>query len=511
MKKGNEYNGVVERVEFGDKGIVVCQEPGGENDGKLAVVKNCIEGQKIVFRVRKKRSGKAEGDLVRVLEESPLATATPACPHFGLCGSCRYQMLPYEAQLSMKERQIKDILDGAVKPFDYAYEWQGIVPSPLAYEYRNKMEFSFGNAVKDGPLTLGLHKKGSFYDIMEVTECRIVDADFRAVLTEALAVCREYGLGFYHKMTHVGYLRHLLVRKAAHTGEMLVDLVTSSQAPEREAKFLKEFTERVVQSVNKVNSVESAATEVIPNDVRNCAAATDDIVTDWIKKGTVVSVLHTVNDSLSDTIQNDRTDILYGRDYIEEILLGLHFYISAFSFFQTNSKGAERLYEKAREFVGETKDKIIYDLYSGTGTIAQLLAPVAKKVIGVEIIEEAVEAAKENAKKNGLDNCDFLAGDVLKMLDEITEKPDFIVLDPPRDGIHPKALAKIIDYGVDKLLYISCKPTSLARDLATLQEEGYCVEKAAAVDMFAQTYHCETICLLKKAEDTGLYRNPEES
>lgn len=478
MKKGNEYNGVVERVEFGDRGIVVCQEPGGENDGKLAVVKNCIEGQKIVFRVRKKRSGKAEGDLVQIVEESPLASATPACPHFGQCGSCRYQMLPYEAQLSMKERQIKDILDGAVKPFDYEYEWQGIVPSPLSYEYRNKMEFSFGNAVKDGPLTLGLHKKGSFYDIMEVPECRIVDADFRAVLRETLAVCKEYGLSFYHKMTHIGYLRHLLVRKAAHTGEMLVDLVTSSQAPEKEREFLKEFTERILAAVN-------------------CGGD----AADKIMKGTIVSVLHTVNDSLSDTIQNDRTDILYGRDYIEEILLGLHFNISAFSFFQTNSKGAECLYEKAREFVGETKDKVIYDLYSGTGTIAQLLAPVAKKVIGVEIIEEAVEAAKENAKKNGLDNCDFLAGDVLKMLDEIKEKPDFIVLDPPRDGIHPKALKKIIDYGVDKLLYISCKPTSLARDLAILQEEGYRVEKAAAVDLFAQTYHCETVCLLRRENE----------
>lgn len=504
MKKGNEYNGVVERVEFGDRGIVVCQEPGGENDGKLAVVKNCIEGQKIVFRVRKKRSGKAEGDLVRVVEESALATAKSACPHFGLCGSCRYQMLPYEAQLSMKERQIKDILDGAVKPFDYEYEWQGIVPSPLSYEYRNKMEFSFGNAVKDGPLTLGLHKKGSFYDIMEVPECRIVDADFRAVLTETLAVCREYGLSFYHKMTHIGYLRHLLVRKAAHTGEVLVDLVTSSQAPECEAEFLKEFTERIMSAVNRTGE---AVKQVVTEAGNGCGqnntgiGSVENAAADKTMKGTIVSVLHTVNDSLSDTIQNDRTDILYGRDYIEEILLGLHFNISAFSFFQTNSKGAERLYEKAREFVGETKDKVIYDLYSGTGTIAQLLAPVAKKVIGVEIIEEAVEAAKENAKKNGLENCDFLAGDVLKVLDEITEKPDFIVLDPPRDGIHPKALAKIIDYGVDRLLYISCKPTSLARDLVALQEAGYRVEKAAAVDMFAQTYHCETVCLLRRGRN----------
>jgi 23S rRNA (uracil-5-)-methyltransferase RumA len=217
--------------------------------------------------------------------------------------------------------------------------------------------------------------------------------------------------------------------------------------------------------------------------------------------GTLVGFLHTVNDSLSDVVQSDRTDILYGRDYIVESILGLEFKISVFSFFQTNSLGAEVLYEKARSYVGTTKDKVVFDLYSGTGTIAQMLAKVAKKVIGVEIIEEAVEAAKVNAGLNGLDNCEFIAGDVLKVIDDIEEKPDLIVLDPPRDGIHPKALDKIIAYGVDKLVYISCKPTSLARDLEILQTKGYKVEKVCAVDMFPHTVHVETVCLISKIEN----------
>ena len=200
--------------------------------------------------------------------------------------------------------------------------------------------------------------------------------------------------------------------------------------------------------------------------------------------GTIVGILHTVNDSLADVVQADSMETIYGQDYFYEEILGMKFKISPFSFFQTNSLGAEVLYETARDFVGETKDKVIFDLYSGTGTIAQMLAPVAKKVVGVEIVEEAVEAAKVNAGLNGLTNCEFIAGDVLKVVDELEDKPDFIVLDPPRDGIHPKAIGKIIDFGVDKMVYISCKPTSLARDLEIFNAAGYQVEKGACVDMF---------------------------
>ena len=214
--------------------------------------------------------------------------------------------------------------------------------------------------------------------------------------------------------------------------------------------------------------------------------------------GTYAGILHIVNDGLADVVQSDRTDILYGQDYFYEELLGLRFKISPFSFFQTNSLGAEVLYETARGYVGDTKDKAVFDLYSGTGTIAQIIAPVASKVVGVEIVEEAVEAAKNNAALNGLDNCEFIAGDVLKVIDEIEDKPDLIILDPPRDGIHPKALDRIINFGVERLVYISCKPTSLVRDLIVLQGRGYRVVRAGAVDMFPGTPHVETVCLLTR-------------
>ena len=208
---------------------------------------------------------------------------------------------------------------------------------------------------------------------------------------------------------------------------------------------------------------------------------------------------------MADVVKNEGTEVLFGQDYFYEELLGLRFQISPFSFFQTNSLGAEVLYSTAREFIlGDDPDmladKTVYDLYSGTGTIAQMLAPVCKKVVGVEIIEEAVEAAKENAALNHLDNCEFLAGDVLKVLDTIEERPDYIVLDPPRDGIHPKALEKIINYGVDHMIYISCKPTSLARDLEVLLARGYVVDKVQCVDMFPNTVHVETVVLLSKGE-----------
>ena len=219
-------------------------------------------------------------------------------------------------------------------------------------------------------------------------------------------------------------------------------------------------------------------------------------------EGLFAGILQIDNDSVADVVKSDETHILYGQDFFYEELLGLKFRISTFSFFQTNSLGAQVLYQTVRDYIGSsvTADQVVYDLYSGTGTIAQLMAPVAKKVIGVEIVEEAVEAARQNAKLNGLDNCEFIVGDVLKVIDEISEKPDFIILDPPRDGIHPKALGKIIRYGVEHILYISCKPTSLVRDLEVFLESGYQVERAVAVDMFPFTGGVETIVRLQKRD-----------
>ena len=471
MKKGFRGTGTVERVDFPNKGIAVT------DDGDRVIVKNTIPGQKVEFVVNKVKHQRAEGRLMEVIEKSPLETEEP-CPHFGMCGGCTYQTVPYEKQLDMKLTQVKKLISDAIGTEKEAgYEFIGIHGSPKKSEYRNKMEFSFGDEYKDGPLALGMHKRGSFYDLVTVSDCQIVDEDFRTILKAALDYFSKNNIPYFHRASHKGYLRHLLVRKATKTGEIIVDLVTTTQT--------EGFDEE----------------ELLAGFRYTLLTRHYD--------GRFKGVLHTKNDSVADVVKNEGTEVLYGDSYFYEELLGLKFKITPFSFFQTNSLGAEVLYETAREFIlGDNKDslngKTVYDLYSGTGTIAQLMAPVCKEVVGVEIVEEAVCAAKENAALNGLDNCKFIAGDVLKVLDEIEEKPDYIILDPPRDGIHPKAIGKIIEYGVENMVYISCKPTSLARDLQIFMDRGYRVEKICCVDMFPNTYHVETVVLLsqQKPDDT---------
>lgn len=456
MKKGAEYEGYIEYVDFPNKGIVRV-------DGENVIVKNGIPGQKVRFRINKKRSNRCEGRLLEVTEASPLETCPPVCGEFPLCGGCMYQTMAYEDQLDMKAAQVRKLIGQALVEAgqtdaggDAAICFEGILASPTRFAYRNKMEFAFGDDRKDGPLTLGLHKKGSTYDILTTEDCRIVHDDFGRILGCVLAYCREAGLDYYRRMSHEGYLRHLLVRRAQTTGEILVCLVTTSQ---KEYDFAPLAGKLIGLSL----------------------------------EGKITGILHMINDSVADVVRSDETRLLYGQDHFYETILGLRFKITPFSFFQTNSLGAQVLYQAARDYIGDTKDMTVFDLYSGTGTIAQILAPVAKEVVGVEIVEEAVEAARENARENGLDNCRFIAGDVLKVLDTLGARPDVIVLDPPRDGIHPKALEKIIAYGVDRIVYISCKPTSLARDLKILAAGGYRAERFCCVDMFPNTVHCESI------------------
>ena len=477
MKKGQVYEGSVVRVDFPNKGIVCVGD-------ETAVVKNSLPGQKVKFSVNKVRKGKAEGRLLEVTEKSPLETGR-TCSLFGLCGGCTYLSLPYEEQLKVKEEQVKRLLDSVLNKQEEAWAFEGIKGSPKAYEYRNKMEFSFGDEYKDGPLALGMHKRGSFYDIVTVADCEIVDADYRLILQTVRDYFARAKVSFFHRMSHEGYLRHLLVRKASRTGEILVALVTTSQDPWQ--------GETAVEGSLDVDALITGFKDLLLSLEQDKKLA-----------GKFAGILHITNDSIADVVQSDRTELLYGQEYFYEELLGLKFKISTFSFFQTNSYSAEVLYQTARDYVGDLggSDETVFDLYSGTGTIAQLMAPAAGKVIGVEIVEEAVEAAKKNAAANGLDNCEFIAGDVLKVLDEVEEKPDMIILDPPRDGIHPKALPKIIAYGVEHIVYISCKPTSLVRDLEVFLENGYRVDKAVAVDQFPWTANVETVVLLshKKAD-----------
>lgn len=481
MKKGNEYEALITEYEFPNKGITYIEE-------RKVTVKGAFEGQKVRIRIIKMKSGTAEGRLLEVLERSAKETATPGCKHFGQCGGCLYQTYPYAEQLAIKEKQVRSLLDGVCRDnISRNYIWEGIIPSPLEQGYRNKMEFSFGDEYKDGPLALGLHKKGSFYDLVTVNDCKIVDSDYNQILAATLSHFAARNIPYYKKMSHEGSLRHLVVRQAARTKELLINLVVSSQI---------ERPEYLVTDSEKRRFYKGSFEEI--REYLKLDAWLEELSALSLH-GKIAGVLLTINDSLADVVQSDETHLLYGQDYIYEEILGLKFRITPFSFFQTNSLGAEVLYEKARSYVGDIENQVVFDLYSGTGTIAQILAPVARKIVGVEIVEEAVESAKDNAVLNQLDNCEFIAGDVMKVLDNLAELPDMIVLDPPRDGIHPKALNKIIRYGVERMVYISCKPTSLARDLVTLQAEGYRMEKACCVDMFPGTGNVETVVLLSRS------------
>ena len=447
MKKNEIIEFIIDRVDFPNKGHAIY-------NGEQLRFKGGIAEQKVQARVHRNRKDYVEVKILDVIEKAPIQTEF-ACPHFGSCGGCTYQGLSYENELKYKESQIKQLFQSEGLDINFL----GIEGSPVVEGYRNKMEYTFGDEFKDGPLSLGLHKKGRFYEVVNVEHCNIVDSDFTTILLDTLNHFQELNTKFYNKRNHQGFLRHFVVRKASSTGEILLNLVTSSQGQiDREA------------FVTMLMALEL--------------------------KGNIKGILHTTNDGLSDTVQADKIDLLYGQDYITEELLGLKFNISPFSFFQTNTFGAEKLYTMAREFAGDIDDKVVFDLYSGTGTIAQIMAPVAKKVIGIEIVEEAVEMARENAKINGLDNAEFIAGDVLQAVDTLTIEPDLIIIDPPRDGIHPKAINKIIDFNPETFVYVSCNPVTLVRDLKIFMERGYRVEKAKCMDQFPRTPHVEAAILM---------------
>ena len=452
MKKNDIIEVTINDLEFPCIGIV-------NFENKIVKVKNTLPGQKIKARVVRSKKDSAEAKLLEVLENA-FYEQEPSCKHFNLCGGCTYQTVPYMNQLEIKAKQVKNILDEILTE---NYEFLPIVPSPKKTGYRNKMEFSFGDEIKEGPLTLGMHRKNSFHSIINTYECRIVDEDFRQILCQILDYFRGNSQTYYHKTTNIGFLRYLLVRKAEKTGEILINLITTSQSTLNE----KEFVELIL-AMNL--------------------------------EGKVKCIAHSIFDGVADAAKADSMKVLYGNDQITEELLGLKFNISSFSFFQTNSLGAEKLYLIVRDFIGNTKDKVIFDLYSGTGTIGQILASAAKKVIGIEIVEEAVEKANENAKLNNLNNCTFIAGDVLKKIDELNDNPDIIVLDPPREGIHPKAIQKIIDYKPETFIYISCKPTSLKNDLPFFLDNGYKVTKVQCVDLFPQSPHVECVIGMQRKD-----------
>lgn len=450
MKKRDIIEFEIGKMEFG--GVSISQY--GDRRIKM---KGGIKGQKVKAAVKRTGRGKADVKMVELLERSPIETAE-VCPHFEGCGGCTMLSVDYAKQLEIKEEQVLELFeDAGIRGFEFL----GVQGSPDNVGYRNKMEYTFGDEVKGGPLTLGLHKKGRHIDIQTVDGCMLVDSDFNTILKESLAFFQDAELPYYRVVNHEGYLRNLVVRKGIHTDEIMVNIVTSSQCEFDMSKFA-------------------------------------DMIKGLELKGNVVSILHTINDGLADAVQCDEMRILYGVDYLHEEILGLKFKISPFSFFQTNTKGAEQLYTIARDFIGDHSNKVVFDLYSGTGSIGQLMAEKAKKVYGIEIIEEAVVAANENAKLNGLDNCEFIAGDVKDTVKSLDVKPDLIIVDPPRPGIHKQAIKDICDFGAKEIVYISCNPKTLVDDLKDFIGYGYMPEKVKCMDMFPNTPHLESVVKLYK-------------
>ena len=479
MKERVLLTGTVSEVDFPNKGTLmptgeipempeeipagICYVNPTKEYGPMHI-KNVLPGQKWLVSTHKKGRFSKEAKPLQLLEKAPYEVAPP-CPHAGECGGCSYQTVPYEKQLELKEKQVKKLLRDipGIREAEEEGRWLPIRKSPLMEGYRNKMEFSFGDAFKGGPLTLGLHKRGAFHDIISTSACRLVHEDLRKILTSTESWFRERDFSYYNTYTKEGALRHLVVRRSFAQNEILLNLVTTS-------------------------GISDEALEPWKNEILNLQL-----------EGKISGILHTMNDSPADTVQSDGTSILHGVDYLMESLLGLQFKIFPFSFFQTNTLGAEVLYGMVREFAGDICDKRVFDLYCGTGTIAQIMAAAgAREVCGIELVDEAVVAARENAVLNHLDNCSFLSGDVLKLVDTLGGKPELIILDPPRDGIHPKALPKLLSYEPDTFIYVSCKPTSLVRDLPAFIQAGYEIRKIGCCDMFPFTPHVECVVLMHR-------------
>ncbi len=379
------------------------------------------------------------------------------------------------ARIGKEETLCSDVASArkAMSEKNHGFIWEGILPSPRCRGFRNKMEFTFGDEYPGGPMTLGLHVKNSFYDIVTVDCCNIVDEDYRRIIRGTLDFFLSRNIPHYNKKTREGVLRYLIVRKAVYTGEIMVVLITSE-----------------------------AGSSYAP-ELFSCFA---DMLRGLPLEGSIASVWHGISDSVADTAYCENLRLLYGKASITEKALGLTFEITPYSFFQTNTLGAEVLYSKVREYVltaQQMENKYaamrIFDLYSGTGTIAQVLSPAAEEIIGVEIVKEAVDAARLNAERNGLDNCRFICGDVFKTLDSLPQSPDIIILDPPREGVHPKAMERISDeFAPPYIVYVSCKATSLVENLAVMMSHGYQPVKGCCVDMFPGTAHVETVCLLSQ-------------
>ncbi|HLE98637.1 MAG TPA: 23S rRNA (uracil(1939)-C(5))-methyltransferase RlmD [Gaiellaceae bacterium] len=450
VRKGEELELRIDSLAYGGNGV-------GRVNGFVVFVRGGLPGDLVRARVTKVKRAFAEAGAEAVLEPSAERVEAP-CAHFGVCGGCRFQDLAYEAQLAAKELQVRDALVRIGRIPDPPLE--PIVPAESIYGYRNKLEYSFTSG-EDG-VELGFHRAGRWDEVIGIDECLLTTELGNAVRLAVRDWAREERLEPYDQATGDGYLRHLVYREGRNTGQVLVTLVT---APGE--RFETGYLVDVLRRFPEVRSVHWA-----------------------------------VNDAPAERT-NLPTTLLWGDEAIEEEILGLRFRVRPTAFLQTNTEMAERLYALARDLAGLTGDESVFDLYCGTGTIALALARDAGSVWGIEIWEDAVACAVENAELNRVTNASFLAGNVGQVLEGLVERvgaPDVVVVDPPRAGLAGKALRRTGALGARRIVYVSCNPTTLASDVQVLRDEfGYELRRCRPVDMFPHTPHVESVSLLERA------------
>lgn len=442
MKKGEIYSCTIMENRFPATGICTI-------DQEDIAIEGAYIGEEIDFRLGKRRKGIRTGRL-QTQRQGP-------CEQFGLCGGCISQHLSLKKQREIKSMEVKDLFQrrGFYLPSLEIYGPEE------AFCYRNKVELNFGNTFKDGPLQLGFYERHMGRNVLPTKQCLLIHEDLRRIRDLVLDYALRMNYDFYHVMRREGFLRHLVLRRSFHTGEIMVNLVTTTQR-ELDLSFVHELL-------------------------------------DLSLEGEIVSILHTENDSLSNFIYADKIHLLHGRMYIREFLLEKEFRISPFSFFQTNTQGAEVLFSRLRSLVGKRKGTLC-DLYCGTGTIGLLLSDNAQSILGIEIVEEAVEAARENAKRNNITNATYICDDVKNLAQHLDKKPDLLVVDPPRSGLHPQAIKDILALNLKEIFYVSCNPKTLVRDLEAFKEGGYELKHGELIDLYPHTPHVETIVLMEKIE-----------
>jgi 23S rRNA (uracil1939-C5)-methyltransferase len=449
VRKGQELELRIDSLAYGGSGVARL-------DGFVVFVRGGLPGDRVRARVTKTKRGFAEAIAEAVLDPGPFRVEAP-CRHFGVCGGCRFQDLAYEAQIAAKEQQVRDALTRIGRFADPPLE--PIVPAASLYRYRNKLEYSFAHG-EDG-VDLGFHRAGRWDEVIGVEECLLTTDLGNAVRLAVRDWAREERLEAYDQETGQGYLRHLVFREGRNTGQALVLLVT---APGE--RFETGYLVDVLRRFPEVRSIHWA-----------------------------------VNDSPAERT-NLPSKLLWGDEAIEEEILGLRFRVRPGAFLQTNTEMAERLYELAREYAGLTGAESVFDLYCGTGTIGLALAKRARAVWGVEVSEESVACAIENAELNGIPNARFFAGSVGQSLEELVEeagRPDVVVVDPPRAGLAGKALRRTGELQAERIVYVSCNPTTLASDVQVLRDElGYRLLRTRPVDMFPHTPHVESVSLLAR-------------